>query len=139
MEKTLKQIADEIGVSKQRVYRYVSQAQIRPTKQDGKTMYFSDAAQESIKGEFSARKRRKKTPLNAQNDITLDALMRQLEAKDKQIADLTRLLDQEQKLTAAYTQQIQQLLEDKNSAVDSDPGDPVVEQEQPKKWWQIWR
>lgn len=55
MAKTLKQIADEIGVSKQRVYRFVKQLEIPASYQDGNKMYYDETVETAIKEEFLSK------------------------------------------------------------------------------------
>ena len=52
MAKTLKQIADEIGISKQRVYRFVKQEGITGTHQENQTIYYDEQAEQTIKVAF---------------------------------------------------------------------------------------
>lgn len=52
MAKTLKQIADEIGISKQRVYRFVKQEGIIGTHQENQTIYYDEQAEQTIKVAF---------------------------------------------------------------------------------------
>ena len=54
MAKTLKQIADEIGVSKQRVYRFVKQGNVSEAFQDGNTKYYDESAENFIKSSFTS-------------------------------------------------------------------------------------
>ena len=48
--KTLKQIADELEIDKQKVYRYVKKANIPHIRKE-KVMYFNDLAESLIKSE----------------------------------------------------------------------------------------
>jgi hypothetical protein len=48
MAKTLKQIADEIGISKQRVYRFVKQEGITGTHQENQTIYYDEQAEQTV-------------------------------------------------------------------------------------------
>lgn len=112
MEKTLKQIADELKIDKQQVYRFVQKNRINEARIDAKTKYYDEVAQDRIKSHFSNNK-------SHQHDAVIDAilkqneaLMKQIEIKDNQIQDLHKLLDQEQKLNAMNQQKIQ-ALEDK--------------------------
>ena len=50
--KTLKQMADEMGVPKQRLYRFVKQAGISEVHQENKTMYYDETAETAIKSAF---------------------------------------------------------------------------------------
>lgn len=52
MPKTIKQIADELGVSKQRVYRFIKQNCINEAHQRNGVMYYDDAAETRIKQGF---------------------------------------------------------------------------------------
>ena len=45
-------MADEIGVSKQRLYRFVKQAGISEVHQENKTMYYDETAEMAIKSAF---------------------------------------------------------------------------------------
>lgn len=123
MEWTLKQIADELGISKQKVYRYVKEHHINEARQSGQTKWYDDTAQAQIKAHFLTTTASAEPHHEAHQDSVYDALLKQLEIKDSQIAELQRLLDQEQKLHAMAQAKIE-LLESH-------------EDEQPKrKWWQ---
>ena len=50
--KTLKQMADELGVSKQRLYRFVKQEGISEVHQENKTMYYDETAEKAIRNAF---------------------------------------------------------------------------------------
>lgn len=52
MAKTIRQIADELGVSKQRVYRFIKQNCINEAHQRNGVMYYDDAAETRIKQGF---------------------------------------------------------------------------------------
>ena len=52
MAKTIRQIADELGVSKQRVYRIIKQNCINEAHQRNGVMYYDDAAETRIKQGF---------------------------------------------------------------------------------------
>lgn len=49
MEKTIKQISDEIGVDKQKVYRYIKKNHINESHQENGVMYYDQNAQNIIK------------------------------------------------------------------------------------------
>lgn len=115
-EKSLKQIADELNVDKQRVYRFVKKNNIDSTSKGTSKMYYDVKAQKRIKAYFNALKSSAQNDCASnctENNAQFDALLHQLELKDKQIDDLTRLLDQEQKLNAIHVNRIAEL-EDKS-------------------------
>lgn len=108
MNKTIKEIADELGIDKQKVYRYITKNCIKEALQDAQTKRYDEAAQKQIKQHFEEHKPHQKSA----SEPLYDALLKQLEVKDNQIAELQKLLDQEQKLNAVNQQKIA-LLEDK--------------------------
>ena len=127
MSKTIKQIADELGVPKQRVYRYIKSNHINETHQENGVMYYDDVAETAIKQAFSQNnttsKEAHKAHQNHINDTVIDVLKNQLEVKDKQIEQLQRTVEQltaaltaAQALNAADKQQLLQL-EDKHTSL----------------------
>ena len=52
MAKTLKQIADELGEPKYRLYRFLKQENISATYQEGNKMYYDEEVEEIIKSNF---------------------------------------------------------------------------------------
>lgn len=131
MEKTLKQIADELNLSKQKVYRYVISNHITPSHRDNKTMWFDETSQELIKTHFinndSHQKTASESPQNTSELTHYEAIIKtltdQLEVKDRQIQQLQKLLDQEQQLRMVS----------KGNLLT------VSESDHPKKWWQFWK
>lgn len=118
MDKTLKEIADELKIDKQKVYRYVKKNHIKEAYQKQSVMYYDETAQKLIKSALLEKECIKEAHQKHINDTVNDALLKQLELlqkqlteKDKQIADLHKLLDQEQQLNALNQQKIE-LLED---------------------------
>lgn len=99
MAKTIKQIADELRVSKQQVYRYIKRNHISEAHQKNGVMYYDEAAETAIKRGFSDKavssevhqEVHQKHISDAVNDavvITLQTLQEQLTAKDKLIEQL---------------------------------------------------
>lgn len=116
MEKTLKEIADELKIDKQRVYRYVKKNHIKEAYQKQSVMYYDKTAQGLIKSALTEKDHINDAHQNHINDTVNDALLKQLEVlqnqlteKDKQIADLHKLIDQEQQLNARNQQKIELL------------------------------
>lgn len=149
MEKTIKQIADELGIDKQRVYRYIKKNHINEAHQKNGVMYYNEAVESSIKQAFSQKEPHQ---ASASSDTVIDVLVKQsemlkkeleikneeLREKDRQIAEKDRqlnavhemlvtnqkLLDQQQQLTALQEKKLQ-LFDQKN-----------MEQEK-RHWWQF--
>lgn len=110
--KTIKQIADEIGVSKTAVRNYMDDDfRAKYTAKDDKgvitiTPEGCKVLSENIgKSNDNTAKQFSETELITIPASVLKTLQDQLASKDQQIADLTKLLDQEQQLHAGTLQQ----------------------------------
>ena len=130
MSKTIKQIADELQIPKQRVYRYIKSNHIKEEHQENGVMYYDVMAEMAIKYAFLQRTVSDETSETHQNhthiddtafQAVVDVLTKQLEAKDRQIEQLQRTVEQlttaltaAQALNAADKQQLLQL-EDKHT------------------------
>lgn len=119
MEKTLRQIADELHIDKQKVYRYVKRKHIKEAYESDSVMYFDDTAQALIRAHFDALASTSEAHQKSGDDTLLIQYRARIEEleKDKeflkeQVTSLTQALDQEQKLHAVSEQKLQ-LLEDK--------------------------
>lgn len=136
MNKTTKQIADELKIDKQKVYRYIKRNHIKEVNQSESVKYYDEAVQKHIKQYFEANRstsnethqNTSKAHQSASSDIVLETLIEQLKEKDKQIAELQKLIDQEQQLRMAEHKRILEL-EDKVQQSE--------EEAQKKKWWKI--
>lgn len=131
--KTIKQIADELGVSKTAVRKKIENLGLRSSLQKNGNQFAIDENQEKlIKSAFSESEAETKTETNSQTETeTVSALVsmlqRELDAKNEQIAHLQKLLDQEQQLRMVTEQKLLQI-EDKQE-----------QEEQPKKRWKFWK
>lgn len=96
MPKTIKQIADELGVSKQRVYRFIKQNCINEAHQRNGVMYYDDAAETRIKQGFLKNELYHEAHQNRINDTVIDAvielLREELNQKNEQIQQLNERL-----------------------------------------------
>jgi hypothetical protein len=85
--KTIKQIADEIGVDKLRVYRYIRKQRISETYREHRTEYYDETAEALIARHFgdvvvsseTFHERITDTP----NDTIISMLQRELDALPK--------------------------------------------------------
>ena len=100
--KTTKQIADELGVSKQQVYRYIKKHCIKESRQENGTMYYDETAEKLIIQGFSEKTESNEAEQKHTNDTALETvilmLQKELEAKDRQIEELQAALKREQEL-----------------------------------------
>lgn len=125
--KTIKQLADEIGISKQRLYRYIKKNHINDvhhdTVNDVPVIYIDDTLETLIKSHFLENCHindvHHDTPSDTHHDVPSDTvfelLKMQLKEKDKQIEQLQELLKNQQILTHQANQKIE-LLETKKDA-----------------------
>jgi IS30 family transposase len=127
MAKTTKQIADELGVSKQKVYRYIKKNCISEAHQKNGVMYYDEAAETLIKRGFFKNEAHHEAHHEAVSEAVIELLKNELQAKNEQIEQLQKLLDQEQQLRMVSEQKLL-LLEEKQE----EPG-PT------KKRWQFWK
>lgn len=131
--KTIKQIADELGVSKTAVRKKIENLGLHSSLQKNGNQFAIDEKQEKlIKSAFFESEAETKTETNSQTETeTVSALVsmlqRELDAKNEQIAHLQKLLDQEQQLRMVTEQKLLQI-EDKQE-----------QEEQPKKRWKFWK
>lgn len=128
---TIKQLSDEIGVDKQKVYRYIKKNHINEAHQENGVMYYDETVQMQIKQALSQNEAHHEAYQNHINEAVIDTLLKQsemlkneLEAKNRQIAEMQKLLDQEQQLRMAEHQRVL-LLEQQE------------EEPQKKHWWKF--
>jgi AcrR family transcriptional regulator len=95
--KTVKQIADELGISKQRVYRYIKKNRISEAHQDAGVMYYDEQAETEIIKHFSEiephYEAHRDAHQSASHDAVISMLQRELEIKNQQIDRLTTALE----------------------------------------------
>lgn len=147
--KTIKQLADSLGVSKTAVRNYMdADFREKHTAKDGKGVITIDQEGCKLISEYyrkTAEKPENEIPKTAENAVsgdmvallqtTIETLREQLAVKDRQIAELTRLADQAQALHAGT---IKQALPE-GGAEPAAPIEPAPEPSEPvkkKRWWQ---
>ena len=136
MGKTIKQIADELGVSKTSVRKKIDNLGLRSSLQsNGNQFSINEEQEELIKTAFKGNKPQTKSETKTQTESEtvsslISILQEELARKDAQIENLQKLLDQEQQLHM-HTKQQFQLLEQKEDIIE-EPEPPK------KKWWQFF-
>lgn len=121
--KSVKEIEKETGINKQKIYREIRKNGLKPQKKINGINYFSDDvlvffnAKSETKSETGTEKVKCDNDDNINGSIDFQLiqelkqevkqLRRQIEIKDGQIETLSRLLDQQQKLSLADKKQIE--------------------------------
>ena len=164
MMKSMKQIADEIRVDKQKVYRYIRKNNITEACQDAGTKIYDEAAEMLIKEYFSKD--------NASDDINqtvseslqstitetlVDMLKLELECKNRLITDQQETIRDLTSIIATKDTQILELTSSLNAAQALHAGtirNQISAEQQPiqakesqaeeadvkrRRWWQIWK
>ena len=133
--KTIKELADELGVNKNKVKYQTSKLTDNLLVKKNGIIYLTDEAVSTVVKELTGEKCRLKT-----DELTTDYLQNELDKKNRIINhlltsqdNLQKLLDQEQQLhqiTHAQLKDKQVLLEETQHE---------LEKVQVKKWYQFWR
>ena len=160
--KTMQQIADDIGVSKQTVFRCIRDNKIKETGKVGNAFVYDPATVEQVMGLLGVEKPKeevKEDSLNNEEDLEAEVkrlreaqeelhkefakereelradYREQLYSKDKQIEDLHKLLDQQQQLALVNYNKIETLeLELK----EQEEAEEVEEPKEEKKGWSFF-
>lgn len=122
VNKTIKQIADELKIDKQKVYRFIKKHCINEAHQKDGIMYYDEAVQKLIISHFIQNTTSSEAHQSTSNDAVNDAVLKQfeavietlkiqLEAKDKQLEQMQKLLDQQQQLNLMDKQKVLQIEE----------------------------
>lgn len=135
--KTIKQVAEELEISKQKLYRYIKSHHINDAHQTASVIYIDDVLESKLKQHFLSETVSDDVHHNAHqtasNDAVIEALLMQLQKKDEQIETLQKLLDQEQQLHAMVQNELK-VLEEKTLTAEAERTEIVS-----KKKWQFWK
>ena len=122
--KTIKQLADELGISKQALNKRIDNLGCRnQLSKSGNLWLIPESAENTIKNQFTDNQKATTKPTTEPTtvDTLVDTLLKQLDekdnqikAKDEQILKLQKLIDQEQQLHMATKQELL-ALEDKQA------------------------
>lgn len=152
-DKTIKELAEEIGISKQAVWQKIKKESSTDLQQfmtkKGNTIYVSSYGQKIIKSMFNRENENVSVKENINVDVNeltfLKELVYELQSEKK---ELYKLLDQQQQLTLQANQQIEKLQEQlqlsytENSSEEESTSDMKEVNQAPtneKKWWQFWQ
>ena len=135
--KTIKQVAEELEISKQKLYRYIKSHHINDAHQTASVIYIDDVLESKLKQHFLSETVsddvHHDAHQTASNDEVIEALLMQLQKKDEQIETLQKLLDQEQQLHAMVQNELK-VLEEKTLTAEAERTEIVS-----KKKWQFWK
>ncbi|MCK8612232.1 helix-turn-helix domain-containing protein [Apilactobacillus nanyangensis] len=110
MNKTIREIADDLNISKQRVYRYIERNNIKEIKTDKNAKYYDDAAQKIIINHFgdasdngsnsdaAAEANQLKEDIIKRQDDEINRLAKQVENLQRIIDTQAKQFDQQQQL-----------------------------------------
>ena len=150
--KTLKQIADEIGIDKQKVYRFVVKNHITASSEVKQSKLYDDVAERLIKSHFNhittSNERCGEAHQKSGYDVVVEQLVKELESKNEQIREKDRqLAEKDRQLSAVHEmlsknqelldqqQQLQALTEQRLKLLEQQ--EPTAEE--PKKKWQFMK
>lgn len=131
MEKTIKQLADELGISKQRIHQVIANlpSTEKPKKQNNKYLLNKEnikVIKSFVENKSSTEKRQVVINLSS-IEKQLHVKDMQLEEKDKQIKQLQKILEDQQNLLSQ--QQQLQLMEQKKMHLLLDEAKQEVDQQ----------
>lgn len=151
--KTIKQIADELGVNKQKVYRFIVKNHITASSEVKQSKLYDEAAERLIKSHFdritTSCERSSEPHQKSGNEMLLEQLIKELEVKneqlsekDKQIESLQHSLDRTTAALVSAQKSIKaaQLLQANSEQKLKMIEKPAEEAERQgrKHWWQRW-
>lgn len=143
---SMKEIADKIGVDKQRIYRFIKKHNIIEAETRDNTKFYDDDVFNQIKenlgkAESEAPREQEQKPTNTDDKIltiletTIQVLQSQLAEKDRQINDLTETVKtQAQSINALNHRELAEQIQEQTFLVS----DTQQEQDN-KKWYQFWK
>lgn len=145
-----KDIADRVGTSKSTVYRIIKELGLKNATKQSQTMLYDESVLNAVRKDFEARKLNQNSPAEPvhSNDELIAQLKDDLQHEREQVANLTKLLDQSQKLQLNLQQQLKALkapqeattASENNSKANDDETTKETKKatEQPNKrhWWQ---
>lgn len=143
--KTIKELAEELGVSKEAIRQQVTRLPPSCYQVGANRTKYINADGEAIIRQSVASKVPSEVPSEApeNSDIvavlqtTLDELHSQLAAKDKQIERLTEMLADNQRLLAQQ-QQLTALAEHKALQLEAKEAQEDTA-DSPRRWWMFWK
>ncbi len=152
--KTIKELAEELGVSKQTIRNTIAKLGLQSSLRKSKNAFAIDKKQEYlIKRELldnyedeNANQNAKKFANTLQSDLQFNLRLfesqieekdKQLEQKDKQIEQLQKLLDQQQQLQLNTQKKLDQILMIEENNKEKEPTQDTPNEK--KSFWKFWK
>lgn len=147
MNKSLKQIADELGINKQQVYRFCQKNHINEAHQIKGVKQYDEATQSIIKSHFTEntphQRSKSEAHQNRFNEALIETLQKQselltkqLEEKDKQIELLAQELNTEREHGRKQAEQFAILAENAQQLQKGQIVQQISDGKTKRKWWQ---
>ncbi|MHC3514610.1 hypothetical protein ACWAS6_10775 (plasmid) [Limosilactobacillus reuteri] len=145
-----KDIADRVGTSKSTVYRIIKELGLKNATKQSQTMLYDESVLKAVRKDFEARKINQNSTTESvhSNDELIAQLKDDLQHEREQVANLTKLLDQSQKLQLNLQQQLKALKAPQEATTASENNSKANDEETTKdtekattepeklKWWQ---
>lgn len=142
-----KDIADRVGTSKSTVYRIIKELGLKNATKQSQTMLYDESVLKAVRKDFEARKLNQNSPAESvhSNDELIAQLKDDLQHEREQVANLTKLLDQSQKLQLNLQQQLKALKapqeattasENTNDEETTKDTEKATTEPEKLKWWQ---
>lgn len=156
MEKTIKQIADELGIDKQKVYRFVKKNCIKEVHhealQKNSVKHYDEAAQNLIKqgllDESASDEAHHEVLQSVSNETVVDVLLKQsemlqeeLKIKNEQIKQLNDLVTEQQRTIEKLSSSAAAALENTTKsqlAENMIEGQKLLQDSEKKPFWKKW-
>jgi len=129
--KTIKTIADEIGVDKQKVYRYIKKHNINEAHQNGSTLYYDEVVEAQIIKDFSkdtvsseAHQNTSEVLQSASSDTVINEVISML--KDELTAK-NKLIDEQQQTIRELNESIKHLSQSINAAHQNELAETIID------------
>lgn len=151
--KTIKQIADELGVNKQKVYRFIVKNHITASSEVKQSKLYDEAAERLIKSHFdritTSCERSSEPHQKSGNEMLLEQLIKELEVKNEQLSEKDRQIREKDRQIAEMQAQLsknQKLIDQEQQQKDGNKAfqeeemqQGVSEKAEEKHWWKFWK
>lgn len=107
MEMTVKELADELGITKQKLMYHAKKLNKNQYAIKEGVFHLNDLGIKALKEKFGTQNSEKNTKNNGENHIEI--ITNQLKQKDEQLEKMQKLLDQQQQLHLQANQRIEML------------------------------
>jgi predicted transcriptional regulator YheO len=129
--KTTKQLADTLGIDKQKVYRYIKKHNIKEAHQSGSTLYYDEAVEVRISQEFSisttsseARQSTSEAYRSASSDTVVSEVIAMLK---EELSAKNKLIDEQQQTIKELNETIKIQAQSINAAHHNELAETIID------------